>query len=324
MAVRHRRRGEVEAIFSADGPPGVGGLADFQRERREREAARKLPHFTGDGLQITLRAIPGHTNPAVLKTPFAFQCPPLETFAREGGFEFAPYTTIRKGQFNRPNGVTLETIQFDTVFVSEDASYTVTRHPDSGPNPVELVSRLDAIRRRGTPFELMIGQRRLWRRLDVHWGPLHENAAVITNCRVEERHGEVDARYVNISFQEYRDPHLLRKGIGEGAGKGTRGRDDLPVKLTVEAGTGAVHGVAFKGVASLVNFAKHFYGEASMWRAIAKRNGGLKGVAPSDNLAIAAGRQRDKRLTIVIPALQTKGFAPTKGSPGSGDTLHGE
>jgi hypothetical protein len=308
MAVRHRKKGEVAPIV-VQGAPGVGGLADYQRNHRQ-------PQFEGDGVQVTLRAIRGLTSTQVLRTPFAFQCPPLESLARDGQYAWEPYTTIRRGQFARPSGRQLSTIQFETVFVSYDVQGTVLA--DDGVdsrNPVLLASRLEAIMRRGTPFELMIGQKRLWGQLDVHWGPSNENAAVLTGVRVEERAGEVDARYLTVSLQEFRSVELLRKNQGTGH---SRGRD-LPIKLHINQ-LGHVTGAAFKGKATLHNLAVHFYGEASMWKGIVRRNGALKGVAPSDDLGTVADHRKDNKLVVVIPALT----ASAVHAEGHGvDALHG-
>lgn len=292
MSVKHRNRGEVEGRIE-DGGKFVGLLGRVERQRLEQQLPAWLPGPSGPGLVIVLRSIKKVTSPKVLKVPFAFQCPPLESLSRDGTFAFQQYDTISRGQFNRQQGRALKTISFTTVFVDYDATFTLTANRNIGPNPVIEVAKLEAIRDHGTPFELVVGQQALWGRQDVHWGPRNQNAAVISELRVEERAGEVDARYVTVTFQEYRSVHLLRNAIGGRNVDPERGRKfPAHVKLTVK---GTPHST------DLYSLAKHFYGEQSAWRLIAKANG-IRNWAPSRSLVDYLKSRKESSLTLTIPS----------------------
>src|SRR4051812_19863427 len=70
---------------------------------------------TGEGLLVSLYGIPHITDPDVLKTPFYFQCPPLDSFTRSYAFDYGTYQTLRYGEMASPQGRRLTTITFATL-----------------------------------------------------------------------------------------------------------------------------------------------------------------------------------------------------------------
>jgi hypothetical protein len=253
----------------------------------------------GDGLQITLKKIKGMTDPDVLQHPFRFQCPPMDTFSRSYSYTYTDYNAISQGQFSRPSGVDLASVTFQTLFVDFDAPWSNLRGTPEAQNasldPQQMTQQLLKILRRGTPFELIVGQRALWNSNDVHWGPANGNAATLRTLDIEERAGEIDARYVNVGFTEFRTAELVRKGLGDGDGKNRdpkRGRD-LPTSVVIKVGDNT----------TLTDLARKYYGSTAEWRSIAKRNG--MSWQQNRSLGDWVKSQGDKQRTIVIPEIET-------------------
>lgn len=255
----------------------------------------------GAGTLVTMRAIDDLTDKDVLETPFHFQCPPLDTFAVSYSYGYNTYQTLRHGEMITPSGRALAVVSFRTLFLSYNASWTfdVDR-----PNPLSATRALRRILHSGTPFALYVHNNDLWGRKDVHWSPKNGNAAVLTSLDVEEAAGEPDTRYVNVSFQEYREPKLVRRRKGKRQSE-SRGRK-LPAVILVTDKTGdwkrtdPGHPRSGKN-ASLRDLAKHFYGEQSQWRIIAAhpKNGRLKKLAPGESIGKAM--KGKEPLKIVIP-----------------------
>ena len=260
------------------GPPDGG--------RGHPSNRRRLPDMAGMGVQVWLKADKHHTAKHLLKTPFVFQCPPLETWSWDQVNNWNDWETIERGIFSRPQSQGLRTIDFSSLFVDYDASYAVAhprdsrsdgsrdvddyaedfttplnlrarnRHGKPGgknhkrkhqrwqPNPIHLSKELRQIMNSETPFRLLVGQPRLWDRWDI------EILATIRSLHVEERAGEVDARYFDISFTEWREPKLGRRK------KGSR----FPLKHDVKPGD------------TLHKLSKKYYGGYGGWRHIRKAN----------------------------------------------------
>ena len=267
----------------------------------------------GEGLLVALYGIEGLTAPDILKRPFYFQCPPLESFSVSTAFNWSTWQTISQGDMASPGGKALSTISFQTLFVEGEQTWTFRSSPERGAlgvptNPQATAARLRAIVNRGTPFGLVVGNRELWTNNDVHWGPVNGNAAVITQADIEERVGEEDARYVSVTFQEYREPKLVRRG--QGKKKSTGRSKNVPTKVVIDEGGEArevkdgkptsrvvVHNATFQ------KLAKHYYGRQSDAKEIRNANDGMSNVAVTASLGAVARKRKSKKLTLRIPKM---------------------
>src|SRR5687768_16110445 len=167
-----------------------------------------------EGLLVSLAGIEGMTDKGLLASPFYFQCPPLEEFVVEYAHGHTDYDTVGAGEFSRKGGVKLRTTSFDTLFV-DWATWTVT----SDFPPIESITdELIELTESGSPFLLTVARVATIGGFDG-WdlsqaGPELQMPATLRSLRVSEKAGEGDARYLNVSFVEYRDPVVaaLRRG----------------------------------------------------------------------------------------------------------------
>lgn len=297
MATRRDRLGESS--------PEEIAASFFQAAPERWPEGAPMPVPNGDGMLVTMYGIDGLTDPEVLDSPFHFQCPPMDSLSIDESFSFSTWNTLRHGDMTSPTGRSLSSVSFTTLWLDYRPSFSV--HGDYAyqgaqtPDPTTAARRLKAILRRGTPFGLVIGNRKLWDRNDLHWGPTNGNAAVLTSLGAEERAGELDARYFNVTFQEYREPKLLRRVKGKPRPTSdTRGRK-LPAVVVVDrAGTARDRDRVVLRDASLRGLAKHYYGEQAAWRLIAQANG-ITGFAPSRNLGEYVKAKREKTRKVRIP-----------------------
>lgn len=209
------------------------------------------------GLRVRLSRIDGLTAPEILAYPFTFQCPPLEQFTRNLSFEYSDYMALRLGQFDRPQGYNLQRVQFQTLFVDHDEPWTVLKafpqrrvqpedpeiptsqlpDPFWVPNPRALVTVLRDVMHAGTPVKLeAFHPTDLWtdapdsdfnEQTGAPISPIYEvrlAACTLRELDIEERAGELDARYVTVTFVESRRPEVLRKAS----------KRKLPLTVTIE------------------------------------------------------------------------------------------
>jgi hypothetical protein len=287
-------------------PIGLSGVTTGARGTTAQRHKAVKP--SGEGLLVTLYGINGITDPDVLKVPFYFQCPPLEDFTVSESFNWTTWNTLNHGDMASPSGRTLAQINFQTLFLAYPASFTffsaVSGVGLAHPNPRSRSAELRRIMRQGTPFGLVVGNVALYDTPDVHWGPNAAggggNAAVLISLDVSERAGEEDARYLNVGFQEYRDPHLTRRKLGKHTHKHGRG---TPVTITVHKDGHAVeYGLTIMKEATLRKLARHFYGHPEQWRHIVKRNPALKNVSGNRNLGDWLTKVRKvKEVKVKIP-----------------------
>lgn len=273
----------------------------------------------GEGMLVTMYSLKGITAADVLKTPFYFQCPPIDDVTRSYAYDWQTYNTLRRGEMMQAAGRRLATISFGTLFVDQTYSWTFQRKygsvPDpqnnlNYPNPQKMARELVQIMHSGTPFGLSVTHPKLWKRADIHWATKHGNAAVLQSVDVSERAGELDTRYVNVSFQEYRDPKIRRRAQ-EGQGRDeSRGRD-LPVTVVVHKDSTAGvrdgerdgdEGKTFKDV-TLRKLAKFYYGEQSLWRDLAKANG-IKNFSGDRPLGEYVKRRKEKQIKVKVPKMR--------------------
>lgn len=238
------------------------------------------PEALGEGLRLRFSALAGLTAPGLLDSPFYFQVPPLENFSRQMGYAHSEYDTLRSGQFSRPAGMQLRTWQFQTIFLDYEFSLAVYGEV---PNPLEAADELEALLESGTPFKFYAGSPRLWGRSDFQQGSV---PVTLRTLQVDERAGEVDCRYIDVSLSEFRRPAISGRGFGNS--RGHIGSPYLPANLVVR--------LLPENRDTLYELARFYYGSASKWRVIAKVNG--LDVPPSVSLREWYMRRKDKKLRI--------------------------
>jgi hypothetical protein len=248
----------------------------------------QTPWVTGEGLIVKLKRS-GKTKRGVLKSPYIFQVPPTDELAINNSFAWSNYETVGKGQFTRPQGRQLITVSFTTLVVDWDATWTLVkagaglmsdgRRDRWKPDPQKLTRELRSVLRSGTPFHLIISQPELWRRPEL------DIAAVMTSLRTSERAGEVDARYIDVSFTEYRGETVKRRRQGE----------KLPTRHKIGDAPP-------KNPQSLRTLAKHYYnGKSQRWRWIAEAND-IRNFDPDRDVRDLKDRKDRKLKKLVIPA----------------------
>lgn len=272
MAARKPKQGQLDGGKAA-GPFGPQAVGPARKVSGGGGGDGKdgFDSHTGRGLRICLSRCEG-TSRKVLQQPYYFQVPPLETFSTQHGFNFTDYETVSKGQFSRTMSRQLRTVEFQTMFVDQDWFFVLFKHKHTGPDPQKLSAQLVHILNTGTPFNLLIGNTVLWDEYDV------KMKATLRTLTVEERAGEVDARYVNVTFTEHRDLEIQKDGKGEA----------LPQTYKVQEGD------------TLRSLAKQFYGEGNAWRVIAKAND-LNNFLPDQKLANPGALQPFIK-TVFLPA----------------------
>lgn len=326
MATRRDRRGQTELTVLTETQERARAqrqtFRDAERAARYRErstggqgiggpgAAPPKESPVGQGVLVQMYKIPHLTDPDLLRVPFYFQCPPLDSIPVSAAANWSTWQTIRRGEFISPGGRTLQRISFATLFLSYNMDWTFT-HGDSDElisgDPQQAVRALRQILRSNTPFGLSISHEGMWSRPDVHWFPGNGNAAVLVSLDAEERAGEPDARYTNVTFQEFRSPDLDRRRKGKRRHDHKRGRG-VPTYVLVRSDGRVEEGKAQKPItrnADLRELAKHFYGRQAGWRTIVAANPKLKNVAASRSLGSWLRSRHVKQERIFIPELPT-------------------
>jgi hypothetical protein len=310
-------RSRNEGGGDGDGKGGKGG-----NNSKKRPATKPR----GQGLRVIMRKSKQHTARHLLDHPFIFQVPPLESFSWSQDYGWEDYTTIEKGTFSRPSAQGLRQISFDTMFVDYDAEFTIVhpvehwvkrkgkkfsdlpRNPTPPrvdptkfgrrkvvwrPDPLKLSRELRHIMNSGTPFWLEVHQQHLWGRHDL------EMMATLRSLSVEERAGEIDSRYISVSYVEWREPEVKKKKKGS----------KFPLRHKVRRGD------------TLKSLSKKYYGGYGGWKSIKKANDKkLKGVGPQEPLQNV--KQHGKPVDVItIPDKPgfMKGGKKDDGKDGKGD-----
>lgn len=279
------------------------------------------------GLSVVLKKIPGETRRGLLAHDYHFQIPPLDEFGWDSSAGWSDYDVLRRGQFSRKGGrrqkaLSLRTLVLDYnpswaswaggehrlgnhipgtaptevldnngnptgIFVPGGGAVPRTEPGGRAPDPQQVAFDLDAICNQDTPIRLVCWNRALYDRPDV------DMPVSLRSLSVRERAGEPDSRYFDLSFVEFRQGQMERRGYGKNR------RHDLPARVKIN-GKGVAHEVAHgeselrreqrhkigseEKPVTLRKLAKHFYGEAGHWRWIAARNGMARRVGPDENL----------------------------------------
>lgn len=166
------------------------------------------------GLRIKLREIPGVTDPDVLSEPYYFQCPPQDEFQIQNAYSHQDYDTAANGQFSRRGGRQLRQVTFTTLVAEagEAGPWTVLQDHDAI-DAIAHSNDLVDIMEAGTPFR-MIATHKFGHQFDLAMD------ATLRNVNIAERSGEVNTRYVDVTFVEYRDPVVTVTPLGKSTRKG--------------------------------------------------------------------------------------------------------
>jgi hypothetical protein len=172
------------------------------------------------GTMIVMNEIPGFTPRGLLSVPYTFQAPPLDEMTITTQANFNDFMTPKRGEFSRSQGRSLQRIQFGTVFLDYNDVWTVWSE-DMPPDPVVSVQFLEKVAATCRPFWLTIGEPVL---RDL---PDFDMPATLRSVTRRATGGEVDARYVDVEFAEYRDLQLPIKTIR------TQRTGHFPVTVTI-------------------------------------------------------------------------------------------
>jgi hypothetical protein len=263
-----------------------------------------------EGLRVKIEPIPGLTGKNLMgRDGFYFQCPPLEEFAPVYGYTHTQYDTIRKGQFSRKGGRKLRTVSFDTLVV-DFANWTVVARLVE---IEEFNNKLIRLSESGDPFLLTVAHQMPPRGYD-DWGetlagPELQMEATLDEIRVAEKAGEGDARYMSVSFTEYRDPFTER----EAKGKARRPTKKFPKTVLLQRDgrasdkeTGLPIGDPPAQPLTMARIAKFYYHDTSEWRTIATHNKNkITNWGANDSLLIFFETRKNKKnwpVKITVPA----------------------
>lgn len=251
----------------------------------------------GIGLQVRLIPIPGVTDRKFMPRAYEFQCPPLEKFTVDYGSIWTDYDTIN-GPRSRSVNDALTVITFDTLTVGlrdigHGYSWTIVdpapisftkQFKHQGVDTQNAQTRSQQLRdilKSKTAFQIVVGNPDLWTRPDLNM------AVTLRTLSVEERAGEEDARYMNVSFTEYVDPSLPalpKHDLGTGR--------SLPTTLPIKTLPG--------NVLTMHALARYYYGDPTRWKPIAAANPFLKKIGPSANIKHAFRKSHTHR-SVTVP-----------------------
>lgn len=292
----------------------------------DRERSRHIyeDDIGREGLRVRIQPVPGLTNGKLMHANgFFFQCPPLEEFTSEYAGAHSDYDTSASGQFSRPGGKQLRIASFDTLFV-DFARWAVIKKPIE---IEQLTKQLIKLCESCEPFLLTVAHSLPPHGYDT-WGktlagPELQMLATLRTLKVSEKAGEGDARYVNVSFTEYREPFADEDATGKTHHK--HYKHDWPKTVLLfydgaarDKKTHEMIGFPPLNPVTLNRLAKHYYHHPNLWTHIAKFKGNhIKNWGPNDQLLDYYRPRRPHRkdwpIKIRIPR------PPNKGGHGHGN-----
>lgn len=236
--------------------------------------------FREQGLRITLYRF-NATKRGILAKPFNFQVAPLEEFSWTQGANHGEFDTISRGQFSRRGGRVLLTFDMRTLVVDYQPHWTSWQEPrPNAPHPQESAVLLRKLVNSGTPF-MFHARSGFWEGSDLRL------PVTLRSIASSEKAGEPDSRYFDLSFVEWREQELDRKGRGK-----ARRRHALPTTVEIQP-NGVVWERPEEGQptrigtrtdkATFQDLAQYFYGDPTAWRVIERFNG-ISDFAPSRSL----------------------------------------
>lgn len=311
-------------------------------QTRDKIKAKDSPQHP-QGLLVVISAIDGVTPASLFKdlpnNAFYFQCPPLDSLPRDKDWNWDDFGTIGSGMHSNPNYPGLPSVTFETLLVDESWGWSpgprLVAHaadangPDAAPyaatpgdalsrqvvpgprwavadlanDPLWAVRWLEALGDTMTPFALQWGQPQLWGGWD------RVTAATLRSLHVEERAGEIDTRYLRVTFTEYPDADAVAAPAPNTPGRrhGSGGHHSKLLVPPLDSSRLPT------GQRTLAQLAKNYYGSASAWRLIAKASG-LKNVTANQDLPSTVGK-RHPPAKISIPRRPTSPSRPAKQRP---------
>lgn len=282
------------------------------------------------GMRVILSAIPGVTQKGLMPHSFRFQMPPLETFTRTMSYTHTDFDTVAGKQHDRPSALALQTVKFQTLFMDWDATYAVWPHSKAQQenggvsetaraqiwNVLNMTTVLQNVLQSGTPVRLRAGQPYLWAG-GVQDGWDVNMMVTLRDLSIEERAGEIDARYVDVSFTQHRSFALARKKLRKGTSKLWAEKVQgvsrhTPTTFTVYLGDGHsqdAHGWRPRKPC-LASLAHHYYGDyATVYPLLAANNVLLANNATPNmdlrDIARALKNTTGGRLKLRVPKLDT-------------------
>jgi hypothetical protein len=263
---RSDQSGRTEQVLVPGGVSVTSALSAAGSFSPARVPGKEPPD---NGCQVKLSRIDGLTPKGLLDRAFYFQCPPTEEIRWAKGFSHAEYETLSGRTFSRPQSIGLKTVTFSTLVIDWDAEWTFFSVKDL----IDVGEQLEHLGDSRQPFMLSIRNRPLWgAKFDVRM------PATLRSVSVAERAGELDTRYVDCEFTEYKRPAY---GVA-----GRRGKSGQKRRHTLRSGD------------TLRKLAKSELGSYVEWKAIANANG-IKGLNGDSDLY--AWGKRHHRSSIVIP-----------------------
>ncbi len=264
-------------------PRGVFGGALLPQPK----TVKARPEPQGRGQRVVLQRINGLTAPGVLERPFLFQCTPINEFPVQSAWDYIDFDTVGDGYRSRPGSSQLVQVSFDTLFV-DDPNMPFVVNKARPWNPLELVAELKAIGDARTPFQLIAGQPDLWGiYYDVNM------VATLRSLRSSEQAGERDARYVTVSFYEFKGvtPAAISQAL---LSAGTNQNDSSAI---------AVLNVAdLSSGTTLRDLSQRFYGTTTLWSVIAKASG-ISAPGSVDLVAWFASTPTPPKIVVPAPAI---------------------
>lgn len=242
------------------------------------------------GMRVILAPIKGLTSKKIMlsgsgqQRSFRFQMPPTESFARGMSYSHTDYDTLRLGTHSQPGGPGLQSVSFSTLFVDHDPSYAVWPNTqkfaetdsssgfntlrDEYWNVLNMTEQLEEIMNSGTPVRLYAGQPTLWQGGGGESGWDVNMPVTLRGLNVEERAGELDARYVDVEFVEYRELRLQRRRMGKATGAAGRSSAKRPAVVEIYPDgraydTSTEKKIATVGKATLMTLGKYYFGDTS-------------------------------------------------------------
>lgn len=177
----------------------------------------------GQGLRLRLEKVPGLTLGAsrrILRTPYYFQCPPMDSFAIPTGRTHNRRTNYKGNEFSARGGIPLKSITFRTLVV-EWGAFVIENNYDLD----QLIGDLERLAQNGWPFRLL-ATHSYDREAEL------DLIAVLESVSREEVAGETDTRYLDLTFAEYDAAEVKRKG---------RGGKEWPKTVTVKKNGKAIY-----------------------------------------------------------------------------------
>lgn len=233
--------------------------------------------FHGEGTWVSMSRKPGYTLQGWLPVPFRLQIPPNEDVARTAAYNWTNFDVIGgedgPGERTRPGGRRLRSMTLQSLFMDWEPSWQVWAPLVL--EPILAVRELEFLCMKGVKFQLRIRDPHMYKHDDV------DMMAVITQAELRAVNGEPDARYFNLSIQEYVPTEAERKAVKNEVGPWT-------------------HTIDQKAYSSLYRLSKKYYKTHTEWQRIAAANKGMERISGARDLRSWSRQHKKKRIRIPI------------------------